>query len=243
MSALLNLCSLGGVIYVAAVIQLSLLIDQFCSIFFNLFYSVSFILLCLHFDYHTLPYFHFYHLFFIWVLCVISAMSFHSYWIWNILTFLKVRKFQNENMESSHCPKYERKIWKILPWILRAEFFKIFRSYCGQFDDFRFSFWNLLTFRNSSFRSEQYSLSSQLLNHLLTKGKVLKVSKNLINASFSPHIFSLLQIWSYFYNTITKINNSQAIFKMANPVTLNFFFQYILIILWNLIPSKNIMFL
>ena len=35
-------------------------------------------------------------------------MSFHSYKIWNILTFLKVRKFQNENMESSHCPKYER---------------------------------------------------------------------------------------------------------------------------------------
>ena len=74
--------------------------------FFNLFYSVSFILLCLHFDYHTLPYFHFYHLFFIWVLCVISAMSFHSYWIWNILTFLKVRKFQNENMESSYCPNF-----------------------------------------------------------------------------------------------------------------------------------------
>ena len=81
--------------------------------------------------------------------------------------------------------------------------------------------------RNSSFRSEQYSLSSQLLNHLLTKGKVLKVSKNLINASFSPHIFSLLQIRSYFYNTITKINNSQAIFKKANPVTLNYFFQYL----------------
>ena len=27
-------------------------------------------------------------IFFIWVLCVSSAMSFHSYWIWNILTFL-----------------------------------------------------------------------------------------------------------------------------------------------------------
>ena len=49
---------------------------------------------------------------------------------------LKANKFQNENRKSSHCPKYERKIWKILPWILWAEFFK-----------FIFSFWNLLTFK------------------------------------------------------------------------------------------------
>ena len=59
---------------------------------------------------------------------------------------LKVRKFQKENMELSHCPKYERKISKILPWTLGAESFKYFRSYFGQFDDFTFSFWNLLTF-------------------------------------------------------------------------------------------------
>jgi hypothetical protein len=59
---------------------------------------------------------------------------------------LKVRKFQNENMESSRCPKYERKIWKFLPWTLWAEFFKFFCSYFGQCDDFIFSFWNLLTF-------------------------------------------------------------------------------------------------
>ena len=126
MSALLNLCSLGGVIYVAAVIQLSLLIDQFCSIFLiffilSLLSSCVFILIIIPFLTSIFTIF-----FFIWVLCVISAMSFHSYWIWNILTFLKVRKFQNENMESSHCPKYERKIWKILPWTLRAEFFKFF---------------------------------------------------------------------------------------------------------------------
>ena len=44
---------------------------------------------------------------------------------------LKVRKFQNENMKSSHCPKYERKIWKFLPWILKTEFFKCFCSYFG----------------------------------------------------------------------------------------------------------------
>ena len=63
-----------------------------------------------------------------------------------LCSILKVRKFQNENMKSSHCPEYERKIWKILPWILRAEFFKLFRSYFGQCDDFIFSFGNLLTF-------------------------------------------------------------------------------------------------
>ena len=34
-----------------------------------------------------------------------------------LLYLLKVRKFQNKNMKSSHCPKYERKFWKILPWI------------------------------------------------------------------------------------------------------------------------------
>ena len=64
-------------------------------------------------------------------------------------SLLKVSKFQNESIKSSHCPKYERKIWKILSWILRTEFFKFFRSYFGQCDDFIFSFWNLLTFRNN----------------------------------------------------------------------------------------------
>ena len=66
-----------------------------------------------------------------------------SWW----MDVLKVRKFQNENMELSHCPKYEQKIWKIVPWTLRAEFFKKFCSYFGQCDDFIFSFWNLLTFK------------------------------------------------------------------------------------------------
>ena len=61
--------------------------------------------------------------------------------IWKNLPFLfetplKVSKFQNENMRSSHCPKYEQ------------EFFKFFRSYFGQCNDFIFSFWNLLTFRD-----------------------------------------------------------------------------------------------
>ena len=51
-------------------------------------------------------------------------------------------------MKLSHCPKYEWKIWKTLPWILGAEFFKFFRSYFGQCDDFISSFWNLLTFNN-----------------------------------------------------------------------------------------------
>ena len=50
----------------------------------------------------------------------------------NKKNLLKVRKFQNENMDSSHCPNYERKIWKILSWTLMAEFFKKFRSYFGQ---------------------------------------------------------------------------------------------------------------
>ena len=54
-------------------------------------------------------------------------------------------------MKSSHCPKYERNTWKNLPWILRAEFFKFFRSYFGQWDVFIFSFWNLLTFRILNF--------------------------------------------------------------------------------------------
>ena len=76
---------------------------------------------------------------------------------------LKVSKFQNESIKSSHCPKYERKIWKFLPWILRAEFFKFFRSYFGQCDDFIFSFWNLLTFRTSP----QGLISSFSLNSFL----------------------------------------------------------------------------
>ena len=35
---------------------------------------------------------------------------------------LKVGKFQNENMESSYCPKYEWKFWEILPWIIFQTF-------------------------------------------------------------------------------------------------------------------------
>ena len=51
---------------------------------------------------------------------------------------VKVSKFQNENMDE--------KIWKILPWVLGAEFFKFTRSYFGQCNDFEFSFRNFLTF-------------------------------------------------------------------------------------------------
>ena len=32
-----------------------------------------------------------------------------------LCTLLKVNKFQNENIKSSHCPKYARKNLKILP--------------------------------------------------------------------------------------------------------------------------------
>ena len=39
-------------------------------------------------------------------------------------------------MKLSHCPKYERKIWKNMSW-------KFFRSHFWQCDDLIFSFWNL----------------------------------------------------------------------------------------------------
>ena len=54
-------------------------------------------------------------------------------------------------MKSSHCPKYERKIWKILSWTLKGRIFSFFCSYFGQSDDFIFSFWNLLTFTTDTF--------------------------------------------------------------------------------------------
>ena len=44
--------------------------------------------------------------------------------------WVNVNKFQNENMKSSHCPKYERK---------KGRIFQIFRSYFGQWDDSIFS--------------------------------------------------------------------------------------------------------
>ena len=79
---------------------------------------------------------------------------------------IKVRKFQNENMESSHCPKYEQKIWKILPWTLRAEIFNFFYSYFRQCDDIIFSFWNLLTFKGLSF--DHISLINGILLYILS---------------------------------------------------------------------------
>ena len=66
----------------------------------------------------------------------------HSYWY-----ELKVHKFQNENMTSSHCQKYERKNLKNSALSIQSIFFQIFRSYFGQWDDSRFLFWNFLTFR------------------------------------------------------------------------------------------------
>ena len=66
--------------------------------------------------------------------------------IWPLLVtaVTKGQKFHNENMISSHCPKYEWKIWKLLPWMLETEFFKFFCSHFGQWADFIFSFWNFL---------------------------------------------------------------------------------------------------
>ena len=59
---------------------------------------------------------------------------------------VKVRKFWNENMKSSHYPKHERKCLKNSALkTLRAEFFKFSRWYFGQHDDFIFSFLNFLT--------------------------------------------------------------------------------------------------
>ena len=54
--------------------------------------------------------------------------------------FLKVNKFQNENMKSSHCPKYERKNLKNSAQSVQGRNFQIFRSYFGQREDSMFSF-------------------------------------------------------------------------------------------------------
>ena len=54
--------------------------------------------------------------------------------------FLKVSKFQNENMKSSHCPKYERKNLKNSALSIQGKNFQIFRPYFGQCDDFKLSF-------------------------------------------------------------------------------------------------------
>ena len=74
----------------------------------------------------------------LWHLCYLSG---------NVL--LKVRKFQNENMKSSNCPKYERKKFeKFCPKYYKGRIFQIFfGSYFRQCHDFKFSFWNFLTFK------------------------------------------------------------------------------------------------
>ena len=53
---------------------------------------------------------------------------------------LKVSKFQNENMKSSHCPKYERKNLKNSALSIQGRIFQNFRSYIGQYGDFIFFF-------------------------------------------------------------------------------------------------------
>ena len=56
------------------------------------------------------------------------------------LRFLKVSKFQNENMKSSHCPKYERKNLKNSALSIHGKIFQIFLPYFGQCDNFILSF-------------------------------------------------------------------------------------------------------
>ena len=63
--------------------------------------------------------------------------------------FIKVRKFQNENMRSSHRTKYEQKNSKNSALKFRAEFFQSFHSYFEQCYDFIISFWNFLTFKGT----------------------------------------------------------------------------------------------
>ena len=53
---------------------------------------------------------------------------------------VKVSKFQNENMKSSHCPKYEQKNLKISVLSVQDRIFQIFRSFFGQWDDSIISF-------------------------------------------------------------------------------------------------------
>ena len=102
--------------------------------------------------------------------------SFKMFW-----SVLKVSKFQNENLKSSHCPKFERKIWKILSWILRTEFFKFFRSDFGKCDDFIFCFWDLLTFSLSKAKK-----MNKITVHQLFYLKVSKFQKENMKSSHFP---------------------------------------------------------
>ena len=64
---------------------------------------------------------------------------------------VKVKKFQNEYVNSPHCPKYE---WKIIekfsPIVSGQNFSNFFCSYFGQCDDFTYLFWNFPTFSRHS---------------------------------------------------------------------------------------------
>ena len=102
---------------------------------------------------------------------------------------LKVRKYQYENRKLLYCPKYERKIWKILPLILRAEFFNFFRVYFGQCDGYKFSFWNFLTFTTILFSFEHFSAFTAWLR-VITLVSRLCVCLHLGN--WKPFLFLIL---------------------------------------------------
>ena len=103
------------------------------------------------------------------------------------ILLLSVRKYQNEYMKPSHCPKYEQKIFKNSALILQGRFFQIFRSYFGQWDDSIFSFWNFLTF-SSTFKLTYlgkfcHSKHKQLVWHTMRK------SRNITGQNRSPIIW------------------------------------------------------
>ena len=91
------------------------------------------------------------------------------YLLWSLFLdrSLNVSKFQNEFMNSSFLPKYERNIVRISALYTvphyRAEILTIFRSYFGRNDDFIISFWNLLTFSN---KTGHFNRSSFILQNV-----------------------------------------------------------------------------
>ena len=68
-----------------------------------------------------------------------------TYTLWFSIS-AKDQEISEWKYEVSNCPKYDRKFLKNSAPKFRAELFKFFCSDCGQCDDFKFSFWNFLTF-------------------------------------------------------------------------------------------------
>ena len=114
-------------------------------------------------------------------------------------------------MNSLFLPKYEQKLSRFLPWVLKAEILTIFGSYFGRNDDFLNSFWNSLTFNKDvllciKFLSlwGYYYLRCATAHDFLVLSSVIDSNKY-VNSSSKKSIFLFFRFQNFYLGWVVLL--------------------------------------